>query len=53
MDPIKLEVLAALTLELTKLRQKEVPHLCIENFAPKVLCKLLEACGMVNSSGRG
>ena len=34
--------LCALTVSLTKLRQAECKHLAIENFAPKLLRKLME-----------
>ena len=37
----ELRELCALTLELTKLRQAECKHLCIENFAPELLGKLI------------
>lgn len=33
--------LCALTVELTKMRQAECKHLCIENFAPELLGKLI------------
>lgn len=39
----ELKELCKLTLELTKLRQKECPHLCIENFAPDLLEGLIRA----------
>jgi hypothetical protein len=37
----ELRELCALTVELTKLRQAECKHLCIENFAPELLGKLI------------
>ena len=37
----ELRELCALTVELTKLRQNECKHLCIENFAPELLGKLI------------
>lgn len=37
----ELKELCALTVELTKLRQAECKHLCIENFAPELLGKLI------------
>lgn len=37
------ELLVRLTLELTKLKLKEVPHLCIENFSSELLQKLIRA----------
>ena len=33
--------LCKLTVELTKLRQNECKHLCIENFAPELLARLI------------
>jgi hypothetical protein len=39
----ELRELCKLTVELTKLRQAECPHLSIENFAPDLLAKLLRA----------
>jgi hypothetical protein len=38
-----LRELCALTVELTRLRQNECKHLCIENFAPGILQKLIQA----------
>ena len=32
-----------LTLRLTELKIKEVPHLCIENFAPELLARIIGA----------
>jgi hypothetical protein len=37
----ELRELCALTVELTRLRQNECKHLCIENFAPELLGKLI------------
>lgn len=33
-----------LVVRLTELRMKEVPHLCIENYAPELMAKMLAAC---------
>ena len=33
-----------LTVRLTELRLKDCPHLCIENYAPELLAKLIGAC---------
>ena len=41
MDVEELRELCTLTLELTRLRQNECKHLCIENFAPELLGKLI------------
>ena len=41
MDTDELRELCTLTVELTKLRQAECKHLCIENFAPELLGKLI------------
>lgn len=41
MDIEELRELCALTVELTRLRQNECKHLCIENFAPELLGKLI------------
>ena len=40
----QLREICAVTVELTRLRQNECKHLCIENFAPELLGKLLNAC---------
>lgn len=37
----ELRELCAVTVELTRLRQNECKHLCIENFAPELLGKLI------------
>ena len=37
----ELRELCALTVELTRLRQNECKHLCIENVAPELLGKLI------------
>jgi hypothetical protein len=37
----ELRELCALTIELTRMRQAECKHLCIENFAPELLGKLI------------
>jgi hypothetical protein len=37
----ELRELCALTVELTRMRQNECKHLCIENFAPELLGKLI------------
>ena len=37
----ELRELCTLTVELTRLRQNECKHLCIENFAPELLGKLI------------
>lgn len=50
----ELKELCALTVELTKLRQAECKHLCIENFAPELLGNLIRECmgaTMVNDDG--
>lgn len=39
----ELKVLCDLTAKLTEYKLKEVPHLCIENFAPELLAKLVAA----------
>ena len=39
----ELETLSHLTIELTKLRLSGCDHLCIENFAPELLAKLVAA----------
>ena len=36
-------MLCQLTEKLTAMKLKEVPHLCIENFAPELLAKLVAA----------
>lgn len=41
MDIEELRELCRLTVELTRLRQNECKHLCIENFAPELLGKLI------------
>jgi len=41
MDVQELKVICDTVVELTKLRQNECKHLCIENFAPECLRKLL------------
>jgi hypothetical protein len=41
MDADELRELCTLTAELTRLRQNECKHLCIENFAPELLGKLI------------
>ena len=41
MDTDELRELCTLAVELTRLRQNECKHLCIENFAPELLGKLL------------
>lgn len=41
MDTEELRELCTLTVELTRLRQNECKHLCIENFAPGLLGKLI------------
>jgi len=38
----ELKVIAAMTIKLTKLRQEECAHLCIENFAPELMAKLID-----------
>jgi len=53
LQPVKMEliprpieefrVLCDLTLELTRLRQNECKHLCVENVAPEILHNLLRA----------
>jgi hypothetical protein len=43
LPPDELRVLAALVVELTKLRQAECKHLSIEAFAPELWRNLLEA----------
>jgi len=43
--------LCRLTFALTELRQKECPHLCIENFAPELLAKLIQARLEVTTKG--
>ena len=37
----ELQELCKITVELTKLRQNECKHLCIENFAPDLLKQLI------------
>lgn len=39
----ELRLLFDLTLKLTKLRQEECKHLCIENAAPEILLGLIQA----------
>lgn len=39
----ELKQVCALTVKLTELRQRDCPHLCIENFAPEVFAKLCAA----------
>ena len=41
MDTEELRELCTLTVDLTRLRQNECKHLCIENFAPELLGKLI------------
>lgn len=41
--PDQFKRLCDLTLELTRLRQNECKHLCVENFSPKLLKELMEA----------
>lgn len=41
MNTEELRELCTLTVELTRLRQNECKHLCIENFAPELLGKLI------------
>lgn len=45
-EPISLEkfrILVDVTVHFTKLRLQECPHLCVENYAPELLEKLLRA----------
>lgn len=44
MSPEHLREICALTLELTRLRQNECKHLCIENAAAEIFRKLLVVC---------
>ena len=37
----ELKVVSELTFELTKLKQNECKHLCVENFAPPLLKNLI------------
>jgi hypothetical protein len=39
----QLRILADLTFRLVQLRQNECKHLCIENTAPEILAKLINA----------
>ena len=41
--PDALRVIASLTVELTRLRQNECKHLCVENVAPEIFGKLVAA----------
>ena len=41
MNVDELRELCAATVELTRMRQNECKHLCIENFAPELLGKLI------------
>lgn len=50
MKPEDLKIIADLTVELTKLKIKETPHLCIENFAADLFGKLLREHMPTNSS---
>ena len=43
LSPDALRVLCDATVKLTELKLREVPHLCIENFAPKLLEKMIAA----------
>ena len=43
LSPAELTIIKDLTIELTKLRQNKVGHLAIENFAPQVFQKLIQA----------
>jgi hypothetical protein len=43
MTAAELKVIADLTVELTRLRQNECKHLCIENLAPEIFGKLVGA----------
>ena len=38
-----LAMICSLTIDLTRLRQNECKHLCIENFAPELFERLLRA----------
>jgi hypothetical protein len=39
----RLKILCDLTFKLTEIRQKECHHLCLENFAPELLARLIGA----------
>jgi hypothetical protein len=43
-----LKVIADLTVQLTRLRQEQCKHLCIENYAPGLFASLLDAVGYLN-----
>lgn len=43
MNDKELEILCNLTQELTKRKQIEVPHLCVENFSPRLLAELIKS----------
>ena len=47
--PDQFRILCDIVVKLTELRQKECAHLCIENYAPELLAKLMAATnsGMV------
>ena len=40
-DSQELQILCNMVVELTRIKQKEVPHLCIENFASECLEKII------------
>ena len=47
----ELTAIAALTVELTRLRQNPVQHLCIENIGPEIFGKLVSEY-LINVAGR-
>lgn len=56
MDIEEFKALCKMTVDLTELRQNECKHLCIENFAPELLAKLIfeyVAATKVNHEGSG
>jgi len=53
LTPNELTAIAALTVELTRLRQNPVQHLCIENVGPEIFGKLVaEYLQQINVAGR-
>ena len=41
MNTATLQAICEMTVRLTELKLREVPHLCIENFAPELFAKLM------------
>ena len=48
----ELEIIAKMVISLTKIKQKEVPHLCVENFAQQCFGQLLSEHRLITEEGR-